>query len=274
MKKLQNMRIPAEQARAFNALSLPAIEAVNIVEVVRNKPQSNRDWRHTLQRQQQLASNNHIPHEPALSEEQQAHLNELKKAREQASLEGYTEGLELGRKKGEEQGLKEGHAKSKEAYELLANNVADILQSLSQPLQEQQDAVHHALANVAIHIARAVVKRELSVSSEALVTVVEEALAALPSGANLVRIHLHPDDVACLEGLQLPHWQDYQLVSDPQCEKGGCLVKTPQSMVDFSLATRFKQTLMQLFEGYDLKQLDLENSSNDMAADDSDGDPA
>lgn len=272
MKKLQNTRIPAEQAHGFNTLLLPAIEAHNIVEVVRNKPQSKRDWRHTLQRQKQRVQ----PRDNAdtLDLEQQAELDELKKIREQASLEGYTEGLELGRQKGQEQGLREGHAKSKEAYKTLAKNVTEVLQNLSLPLQEQQDAVHHALANVAIKIARAVVKRELACTTDALVSIVQEALAVLPSGANLVRIHLHPDDVTCLEALELPQWQDYQLVADAQCQRGDCLVKTPQSLVDFTVSTRFEQTILQLFDGYDAAQLDIETPSKNDVSDENDGDSA
>lgn len=250
MKKLVNTRIPAEQAAAFNPLALPTIEATKVVNVVKNRPQSSRDWRDTIKRQQQASSP--VPKvAPAKSEAELAQQAELDKAKEQAALEAYTEGLEKGRQKGEQQGYQEGQAKAQKEQQALSTQVAAVLDSLHTPLANQQQEIQVAVMNVAVAIAEAVLQRELVTPSESMVQVVASALQALPSGATNVRIHMHSDDVACLQGLKLPQWQDYQLVADPQCQPGDCVVKTAQSTIDFTVSARFKQVLANMFEQYD-----------------------
>jgi len=253
MKKLVNTRIPAEQAKLFNPIALPAIDGANVVEVVKTKPQSNRDWRKTVQKQKSKGLPSTMPEtvDESPSEQQQ----ELSKAREQATLEGYTEGLEQGREKGHQQGYQEGLAKAQQESKQLASRIEDMLKAFSDPMQLQQQELQSAVMNVAINIAQSVIQRELAMPSEALSNVVDNALKALPSGATNIRIHMHPNDIECLKVLQPPSWQDFQWVPDAKCQLGDCVIHTQQSSVDFSVSERFRQVIHQLFDTWDQDHL-------------------
>lgn len=250
MKKLVNTRIPAEKATAFNPLSLPAIETTKVVEVVKSRPQSSRDWRETVKRQQATSASPKSQAKPAPTEEELSRQAQIKKAKEDAALEGYTEGLEKGREKGEAQGYQEGQAKAQREVKQLSQHVDALLVKLHKPMEEQQQALQSAVMNVAITIAQAVIQRELATPSVTLTHVVEQALKALPSGASNIRVHMHPADVECLQGLDLANGEDYQLVADPKCQPGDCRISTQQSSVDFSVSERFRQVIAHMFEQY------------------------
>lgn len=250
MKKLVNTRIPAEKATAFNPLSLPAIETTKVVEVVKSRPQSSRDWRETVKRQQATSASPKSQAKPAPTEEELSRQAQIKKAKEDAALEGYTEGLEKGREKGEAQGYQEGQAKAQREVKQLSQQVDALLVKLHKPMEEQQQALQSAVMNVAITIAQAVIQRELATPSVTLTHVVEQALKALPSGASNIRVHMHPADVECLQGLDLANGEAYQLVADPKCQPGDCRISTQQSSVDFSVSERFRQVIAHMFEQY------------------------
>lgn len=250
MKKLVNTRIPAEKATAFNPMSLPTIETAKVVEVVKSKPQSSRDWRETVKRQQTKASAPSRSAPPAPSQDALMRQQEIDKAKEKAALEGYTEGLEKGREKGEAQGYQEGQAKAQREMQQLSKRVEALLGQLHKPMAEEHAQLQTAVMNTAINIAQAVIQRELSTPSEALVHVVEQALKALPSGASNIRVHMNSADIECLASLDLPAWQDYQLQVDPTCQPGDCKISTKQSSIDFSTAERFRQVIAQMFDQY------------------------
>jgi flagellar assembly protein FliH len=250
MKKLVNTRIPAEKATAFNPLSLPFIETTKVVEVVKSRPQSSRDWRETIKRQQASSASPKSQAKPVPTEEELSRQAQIKKAKEDAALEGYTEGLEKGREKGEAQGYQEGQAKAQREVKQLSQRVDAILVKLHKPMEVQQQALQSAVMNVAITIAQAVIQRELATPSVTLTHVVEQALKALPSGASNIRVHMHPADVECLQGLDLANGEAYQLVADPKCQPGDCRISTQQSSVDFSVSERFRQVIAHMFEQY------------------------
>ena len=80
-------------------------------------------------------------------------------------------------------------------------------------------------------------RRELSVSSESIATVVAEAISVLYKLDGEIVVFLNPVDVAMInaaapDSLDGKSWK---VVEDPSLSPGGCQVKTAKSFVDASV---------------------------------------
>lgn len=87
-------------------------------------------------------------------------------------------------------------------------------------------------------IARAVVRHELSLAPDALVSIVRAALDDLSAEGGVV-LRVHPDDEAILQphvgSLGLPPSVQVALVGDPAVERGGCIVESGAGRVDATI---------------------------------------
>ena len=112
---------------------------------------------------------------------------------------------------------------------------------MNKPLDNLDKAVEEELANLAIEIARQLVRRELRVSPGEIVAVAREAVSLLPVASVGIQIRLHPDDARLIrEVLSLgrddePVWQ---IIEDQTLSRGGCLVNTELSRIDATLEKR------------------------------------
>lgn len=148
------------------------------------------------------------------------------------------EGLEReAREAGYAAGLAEGRAVAEtELRERLAH-FDSILRAAARPLDKLDDATEQELARLALVIARRVVGHELKTSPTLIVRTVREAALALPASTRALRVHLHPDDLALLREMEAaePHWQ---LLPDPEMQRGDCLLESESSRLDARVETR------------------------------------
>jgi len=164
--------------------------------------------------------------------------NELESIQRQA----HDEALEKGYQEGLTKGLKEGEAKIAQQ----AQGIKNLMNSLAEPLKELDEKVENELVDLAILIAKQLVRRELKIDSGQVVAVVKEAVAALPSSSHLVKLHLHPEDASLVRAaLQLDeadgeHWK---IIEDPVLTRGGCRVKTENSQIDATIENRLSHLI-------------------------------
>ena len=148
------------------------------------------------------------------------------------------EGLEReARDAGYAAGLAEGRAAADaELREKLAL-LDGILHAAARPLEALDDATEQDLARLALVIARRVVGHELKTSPALIVRTVREAALALRAATRNLRVYLHPDDLALLRELEAaePHWQ---LLPDPDMQRGDCLLESESSRLDAKVETR------------------------------------
>ena len=148
------------------------------------------------------------------------------------------EGLEReAREAGYAAGLAEGRAVAEtELRERLAR-FDGILRAAARPLDKLDDATEQELARLALVIARRVVAHELRTAPALIVRTVREAALALPSATRALRVYLHPDDLALLREMEAvePHWQ---LLPDPEMQRGDCLLESESSRLDARVETR------------------------------------
>ncbi|MFQ5643757.1 MAG: flagellar assembly protein FliH [Thiogranum sp.] len=164
---------------------------------------------------------------------------QLEEIEEQARREGFRQGLEEGRDRGRDEMLDR------------ARSLEQILQTLEKPLEELDDGVEQQLVQLAMLVARQLVRRELKTDPGQVVGVVREALAVLPVAARDVQLALNPEDAVIVrEALSLHEGeQAIRIVEDPVQDRGGCRVFTTTSQIDATIETRLNAVIARVLGG-------------------------
>lgn len=164
---------------------------------------------------------------------------QLEEIQNRARQEGFQQGLQEGR----DTGLKEMQAH--------VRMLESMLQSLDMPFKQLDDAVEQQLAELAMLVARQLVRRELKTEPEQVIAVVREALSALPVAARNVRLALHPEDALLIrETLAVgDNEAQLQIVDDPVQTRGGCRVITDTSQIDASVEARLNEVIAHVLGG-------------------------
>ena len=164
---------------------------------------------------------------------------QLEEIQQQARQEGFQQGLQEGRDSGREE---------------LLNSVRcleQILNTLDKPLEELDDSVEQQLAQLAMLVARQLVRRELKTDPEQVVGIVREALALLPVAARDVQLALNPEDAGIVRDALSLHEgeQAIRIVEDPVQSRGGCRVVTRTSQIDATIETRLNSVIAGVLGG-------------------------
>lgn len=115
-----------------------------------------------------------------------------------------------------------------------------IIGTLARPLHEMDAVVEDQLVQLALTVAKHLVRRELRMDPSQVIAIIRETVALLPASARDVRVHLHPEDVAVVrEKLATPTGERvWTVVEDPVLGRGGCRVTTDTAQIDARLETR------------------------------------
>lgn len=173
---------------------------------------------------------------------------------------GYTEGFEAGRADGHKEGFaagkQEGHAHGEQQARELAqaelasrlDRLEHILGELLLPIERHEEELETVMVNLVTVLARAVVYRELGTDSSQIRQVVRRAIAALPSTANNLRIHIHPDDIEPVREVAERLESGASIIEDDTLMPGGCKVESNHSLVDFTVEKRFQHAVQGMLE--------------------------
>jgi len=164
---------------------------------------------------------------------------QLEEVQNQARQEGFQQGLQEGR----EAGMK----KFVEHVTYLEQLVA----ALSRPFEQLDEEIEQQLAQLAMIVARQLVRRELKTDPGQVVGVVREALSVLPLAARHVRLALNPEDAEMIrDALSLGHGdQTIQIIEDPVQSRGGCRVLTENSQIDATVESRLNAVIANVLGG-------------------------
>lgn len=131
----------------------------------------------------------------------------------------------------------------------VANRVADLRGELVETIQKlaslSGEIVSHVesdLVDLALQIAKKVVRREVSIDREIALTLVRVSLGKLNQRTS-AQIHLHPDDLAFIQKNldSLDFRGALELVEDPSITPGGCLVQTVTGDIDGRVESQFDE---------------------------------
>ncbi len=165
-----------------------------------------------------------------------------------AERQAYDRGVAAGERAGRDAALKESDATRR------------ALERLQAELTAQRDAIaleaERHLVELAVAIARRLVRLQLALQPEALQEIVQQALTKI-GRADAAVIRVHPDALGRLdrEALQLtPAAQGVRwirLEADPQLQPGECIVATGQRLVDARIDSQLdwiEQALLRAIE--------------------------
>lgn len=155
------------------------------------------------------------------------------------------------RREGFEQGLREGRDAGREEFVQRLLLLDTAMQRLSRPFEELDESVEQQLAQLAMLVARQLVRRELKADPAQVIGVVREALAALPVAAREVRLAVHPEDAEMIREVLSLQDGDHaiRLLEDPVQSRGGCRVLTETSQIDATVETRLNAVIANTLGG-------------------------
>lgn len=164
---------------------------------------------------------------------------ELEAIREQARAEGHAEGMEEGRAAGHAEAFEAGRIEA--AAEL--QSLRAVAASFSNALTQADESIAADVLDLALHLARSMVRTAFDVRPELIVPIVREAIEYLPVLQQPAVLALNPEDVdivraSLADELDKGGWR---VVADPNIARGGCKVDTASNQIDAQAAARWNR---------------------------------
>jgi flagellar assembly protein FliH len=186
---------------------------------------------------QRAAEAQHAPLAPMISEEELEAIREA--ARQQGYAEGHEAGMATGHASGHEDGLAMGRAEA--AAELA--HLQGIAAAFGDAVTRADEAIAADVLELALHLARNMVRTAFEVRPELILPVVREAVDYLPSLQQPALLILHPEDALIVRGsigheLEKSGWR---LVEDGNVARGGCRIDTASNQIDAQIASRWQR---------------------------------
>lgn len=160
--------------------------------------------------------------------------------REAAQHEGFREGYE------------EGQQAARNEIASLREKLEASLAFIANPVAQIDHQVETELLDLALAVARQILRREVSIDPKHLMGLIREAIKQLPSNTQKIMIHLGPSDARVLrEMLQdSDHAQHWQIMDDPSLKQGDCQIHTDTSFVDASVDALISRLAADLLGGH------------------------
>jgi flagellar assembly protein FliH len=166
---------------------------------------------------------------------------EMEALREDARADGYAEGLEEGREAGREAGRAEGYEAGRAEMALEMESLRAVAATFSGAVAAADVTIASDVLDLALHLARSMVRTAFTVRPELIIPIVREAIDYLPVLQAPAILALNPEDIeivrtALSDELDKGGWR---VVADPQVGRGGCKVDTASNQIDAQAAARW-----------------------------------
>jgi flagellar assembly protein FliH len=178
-----------------------------------------------------------VPMTAAISEEELEAIREA--ARQQGYAEGHEEGLATGHASGYEDGLAVGRAEA--AAEL--THLQSIAVDFGDAVTQADEAIAADVLELALHLARNMVRTAFEVRPELILPVVREAVDYLPTLQQPALLVLNPEDALIVRGgigheLEKAGWR---IIEDGNVARGGCRIDTASNQIEAQIASRWQR---------------------------------
>ncbi|CAM3826988.1 flagellar assembly protein H [Vibrio aerogenes CECT 7868] len=185
-------------------------------------------------------------------DEQAALQEKLEAGFQQGVQQGYDDGLVQGVEQGKQQGLLEGQKEGfqrgfvsgeqsgKQTFMEAAKPVHDIYQTLSRWLEEREQQQRHIICELVQKVAQQVIRAELTLMPQQILSLVDETLEAMPGKSESVTVHLNPQDLERIKQINADLPEVWKLVANPELPAGGCQLVTEDAEADASCDSRLQ----------------------------------
>lgn len=165
------------------------------------------------------------------------HAKGFAEGKAQAQKIGHDEGYQAGHREGYEKGLAEGRSISGAEVQRLQ----DVLGNAASSVKALDAQISDALVDLALNIARQVIRSTLTVHPEKIIDTVRDILQTEASNGVTMYLRLHPEDLALVRRhlADDPRLHMWHLEPDEHIERGGCMAETSLGDIDATLKTRW-----------------------------------
>ncbi|MGR9114267.1 MAG: flagellar assembly protein FliH [Gammaproteobacteria bacterium] len=180
--------------------------------------------------------------------QEQAYEEAYAKGQQEGYQKGFDEGHQEGLAKGYDEGLKKGYDENEHLLRTQADDLGNILKTLSEPLNVLDDEVEKELVHLAIAIGRQLVRREIKLDPGQVVAAVREAMNIMPLASQQITLSLHPEDAELVRSVfVLDEASSAWIIhEDPLITRGGCKVDSDVSHVDATVENRLAAVIAQV----------------------------
>lgn len=157
----------------------------------------------------------------------------VRDARQAGYQDGYRDGLSA------LESYKQTQAAQMAAF--MSDQVGALVNDLHGRLESLEQQLSGRIAGVALELARQVVRSEITLRPELVLTVAEDAMSTLLSTARQIVLRLNPEDHALAHDALQEQLQarGARMVADPHISQGGCMVESDIAVVDASVEARW-----------------------------------
>jgi flagellar assembly protein FliH len=161
--------------------------------------------------------------------------------------QAYAEGFEIGTAEGYADGQRRAAADITARCEILEA----VTQQLVAPLATLDEEMVNSVAELALLIARHLVRRELKTAPGEVIGVVRETMRLLPIASRGTTLHLNPDDAELVRSALAIDTDgiSWRVEADPLISRGGCIVETETSRIDATVESRIAAIASKMFGG-------------------------
>lgn len=192
-------------------------------------------------------------------------LSRIKELQEQAYHEAYQLGFDEGRES--------AFVERKTELVRSLNQLADLLGSIERLKEDLVANNERQIVRLVFEMAKRVVLRELSVSQDAVLDVMKQAVASAQS-EETITIRVSSDDYAFIENIKTKLGKDFdflqraKLEASEEVSKGGCIVETNYGVVNATVEQRLDKLWATISEklpkvGDVIKSEAVKSSAND-----------
>ena len=167
---------------------------------------------------------------------------------EQGREAGHREGFERGVEDGKAVGREEGRLQGRRAFEEAARPMDELVERFERFRQEFEQARREQLLELVQKVSKQVIRCELTLHPTQLLSLAEEALAAMPGDQEDVRILLNPEECTRIKELAPERAATWRLVPDDKLALGECRVITAESEADIGCQQRLDSCMDTLAE--------------------------
>lgn len=154
---------------------------------------------------------------------------QVRAARQSGYQDGYRDGLVA------LEGFKQSFASQ------TTTQIGALLKSLGEELAAMQQDMARTLALSATHLARQIVRTELTTKPELVAGVAQEAIDTMLLSARHITVRVNPDDhgIVAQGAADVLAARGARLLSDASISRGGCLVESDIGVIDAQIETRW-----------------------------------
>ena len=170
-------------------------------------------------------------------------VEEIEAIREAARQEGYAQGHAEGRAAGHEAGYQDGLDTGRLEAAAELTHLQNIATTFGDAVTQADEAISNDVLELALHLARNMVRTAFEVRPELILAVVREAIDYLPTLQQPAVLTLHPEDALIVRS-SIGHELDksgWRLVEDGGIARGGCRVDTASNQIDAQIASRWQR---------------------------------